>query len=177
MRLLLLPVLLLLAACDAAQGFADARSASEVVDDNVIRAKLNTALITLPDGDLYVDVSSSVFKGRVMLTGSVNDAVAFDQAARIVNQVDGVGEIINELQIGEEGGFQATANDVTIETKLKSKLVQADLPSVNYRWKSVDGNVYLLGEAQDQAELDRVLAIVRGTAGVKRIITHVDIQA
>lgn len=176
MRLLLLGVFLALAACDLAQGVADDRSAGTVVDDNVIRGKLSIALLG-ESGDLFVDVSSSVFEGRVMITGSVNDSAAFDQAARIVNQISGVSEVINELQIGEEGGFKTTAGDVTIEGKLKAKLVQADVKSVNYRWRSVGGNIYILGLAQNQAELDRVLAIVRGTAGVKRIVTHVNIRA
>ncbi len=176
MRLLLLGVFMALAACDLAQGVTDERSAGAVVDDNVIRGKLSVALLG-ESGDLFIDVSSSVFEGRVMLTGSVNDGAAFDQAARIANEIGGVAEVINELQIGEEGGFKTTASDVTIEGKLKAKLVQADVQSVNYRWRSVGGNVYIMGLAQDRAELERLLTIVRDTAGVRRIVTHVDIKA
>ena len=176
MRVLLLGIFLALTACDLAQGVADDRSAGEVIDDNVIRAKLSVALLQ-ESGDLFIDVSSSVFESRVMLTGSVDDGAAFDQAARLANGISGVSEVINELQIGGDGGFKATASDVTIEGKLKAKLVQADVQSVNYRWRAVGGTVYIMGLAQDQAELDRVLAIVRGTAGVKRIVTHVDLKA
>ena len=177
MRLLWLGAFLILAACDLAQGVTDERSAGDVVEDNVIRAKISTALLK-ESGDLFVDVSASVFEGRVMLTGSVDDGEAFDRATQIVNGIDGVSEVINELQIGEDGGFTTTASDVTIEAKLKTKLVQAsDVQSVNYRWRSVAGNVYVMGLAQDQEEFARVLQIVRDTAGVKRIITHVDIKA
>ena len=177
MRFALLGLFVLLTACDLAQGVTDERTASEVVTDNVIRAKLNTALLTQETGDLFVDVSSSVFEGRLMLTGAVDDRAGYDQATRIANQIEGVTEVINELQIGEEGGFKATAADVTIETKMKTKLVQdSDVQSVNYRWSSVGGVVYLMGLAQDQAELDRVMTIVRGTSGVKRVVTHVNLK-
>ncbi len=177
MRFVWLGVLVLLGACDLAQGVTDERTAGEVVSDNVIRAKLSTVLITQETGDLFVDVSGSVFEGRLMLTGSVDDRDAYDRATRLANGIDGVSEVINELQIGEEGGFKVTASDVTIETKIKAKLVQdSAVQSVNYRWRSVGGVVYLMGLAQNQAELDRVRSVVRDTAGVKRIVSHVNLK-
>ena len=162
-------LVLLLTACT---GLVDDRSAGEVLDDSVINTRIDTALAQ-ESGRLFVDVATTVFQGRVMLTGSVTSRDSADTAARIANGVSGVTQVINEIQVTDEGGFTATATDVTIETKLKVKLVAADnIRSANYRWRAVNGVVYLLGLAQDQTEHALVLATVKDTQGVKRVNDH-----
>ena len=125
--------------------------------------------------DLYLNVSTNVFQGRVMLTGSVPDRDSYDTAARLANSVSGVTEVINELQVTEDGGFRATAKDLALEAKLSARLIRANnIKQANYRWKAVNGVVYLLGLAQNQAELDLVLKVIKDTEGVDRVITYVD---
>ncbi len=174
---LLLAAILTLTACGAVESVVDDRSAGQVLDDNVIYTKISTGLVR-ESADLYLDVSTSVFQGRVMLTGSVPNRDSLDTSARVANAVAGVTEVINELQITEEGGFKSTAKDLAIEAKLEAKLIGAtNIKQSNYRWKSVHGIVYLLGLAQDQAELNRVLTVIKDTDGVDRVITHVKLIA
>ena len=168
--------LLLLAACtpivNTVEGIVDDRSAGQVLDDNVIHTKI-AANLANQSGRLFLDVDTVVFQSRVMLTGAVKERGDFDTAAQVANSIGGVLEVINEIQVTDEGGFAATASDLTIETKLKVKLVGADaIRESNYRWKAVNGVVYLLGIAQDQAERDRVIALVKDTVGVRRITDH-----
>lgn len=168
--------LFFLAACtpvvNTVEGIVDDRSAGQVLDDNVIHTKI-AANLANESGRLFLDVDTVVFQGRVMLTGAVKERDNSDAATRIANSVKGVREVINEVQVTQEGGFSTTASDLTIETKLKVKLVGADaVRESNYRWKSVNGVVYLLGIAQDQAERDRVLALVKDTEGVRRLVDH-----
>ena len=168
-RAIAITTFLLLTACT---GLVDDRSAGEVLDDSVINTRIDTALAQ-ESGRLFVDVGTTVFQGRVMLTGSVAARDSADTAARIANGVPGVTQVINEIQVTDDGGFKATAADVTIEAKLKVKLVAAEeIRSANYRWRSVNGIVYLLGLAQDQNEHALVLATVKDTQGVKRVIDH-----
>lgn len=169
-------VLLLLAACtpvvNTVEGIVDDRSAGQILDDNVIHTKI-AANLANESGRLFLDVDTVVFQGRVMLTGAVKQRESSDAATRIANSIKGVREVINEIQVTDDGGFSATAADLTIETKLKVKLVGADaVRESNYRWKSVNGVVYLLGIAQDQAERDRVLALVKDTENVRRLVDH-----
>lgn len=171
--ILLLASVLILGACSAVESIIDDRSTGEVLDDNVIYTKISTAMAR-ESAELYINVSTNVFQGRVMLTGSVPNRDNLDTAARLANAVSGVEEVINELQITDEGGFRATAKDLALETRLGAKLISADnIKQANYRWKAVHGVVYLLGLAQDQAELDLVLTVVKGMQGVDRVITHV----
>ncbi len=170
---LILVAILGLTACSAVESVVDDRSAGQVLDDNVIYAKISTN-IARESGELYVDVSTNVFQGRVMLTGSVPDNASLDTAARLANSVTGVTEVINELQVTEDGGFKTSAKDLATETKLDAKLIAADnIKQSNYRWKVVHGVVYLLGLAQNQAELDLVLTVIKDTQGVDRVVTHV----
>jgi osmotically-inducible protein OsmY len=41
----------------------------------------------------------------------------------------------------------------------------------------VDGVVYLMGIAQDQAELDRVRDLARHTSGVKDVVSYVRLKS
>ncbi len=168
--------LFLLAACtpvvNTVEGIVDDRSAGQVLDDNVIHTKI-AANLANESGRLFLDVDTVVFQGRVMLTGAVKERDNADVATRVANSIKGVREVINEVQVTDEGGFSATAADLTIETKLKVKLVGADaVRASNYRWKAVNGVVYLLGIAQDQAERERVLALVKDTENVRRLVDH-----
>jgi osmotically-inducible protein OsmY len=59
-------------------------------------------------------------------------------------------------------------------TELRSRLLFAkNIQSVNYSIEAVNGTVYLLGVAQDQAELDRVLDVARNVNYVRRVVSHV----
>lgn len=172
---------LLLGACtgpttmiDAATTVAEDRPMGVVLDDAGITIKLNTNLVDEKHRDLFTDVSTNVYSGRVMLTGAVKTAADRSRAAEIAKGIEGVKQVYNEIQVTDQGGVKGTANDLLIETKLKGKLVGAkNVQSINYRWRAVNGVVYFIGQAQDRAELDRVLAIAKDTEDVKRIVTHV----
>lgn len=74
------------------------RSTGEYADDNVIAAKVKSALIADPDvKGTQVDVE--VFKGVVQLSGFVNDAVQVRKATTIASNVGGVTEVRNTLQV------------------------------------------------------------------------------
>ena len=78
---------------------------------------------------------------------------------------------------GEKGGVGQTVNDVWIETKIKAKLLTASgVTSVNFFWRSVRNTVYVIGRARSTGERDKVLAIIRGTDGVKGVKHFIQIK-
>ena len=82
--------------------------------------------------------------------------------------------MINEIEVTDEGGIGAYARDTAIVTELRSKLLFGkDIQSVNYSIESVNGVVYILGVAQDQAELDKAIDIARNVRYVRRVVSHV----
>lgn len=155
---------------------AEERSVGDAVDDLTIRAELNH-LFFQKDVELYRDVSFSVFEGRVLLKGSVPTPEDRIEALRIAWQAAGVREVINELQVTDEGGVLDYARDTWISAQLKGRLlVDVDVLSINYSIETVNGTVYLLGIAQDDAELVRVIEHARGIENVKRVVSHVVVK-
>ena len=152
---------------------AEERSLGDAVDDLTIRAELNH-LFFQEDIDLYQDVSFGVVEGRVLLKGSVPTSETRIQALRLAWQAAGVREVINELQVTDEGGILDYARDTWISAQLKGRmLVDGEVLSINYSIETVNGTVYLIGIAQDEAELDRVIEHARGIEDVKRVVSHV----
>ena len=165
--------LLVGAAATTGLAIVEERSVGDAVDDLTTRAELNQ-LFFEDDVDLYRDVSFSVIEGRVLLKGSVPTSEARIRALRIAWQAGGVREVINEIQVTDESGILDYARDTWISTQLKGKLlVDTDVLSINYSVETVNGTVYIIGIAQDEAELERVVEHARTIEDVKRVVSHV----
>ena len=151
----------------------DERSTKEVASDLAIRETLNR-LIFKQNIRLYQTVSIAVIEGRVLLTGIVPSADDAGLARRLAERAAGVREVIDEIQVGDESGFLDIADDASISSQLSAALV-ADTAIVwnNYRVGAVGGTVYLLGIAQDEAELSQVAEHARKIDGVKDVVSHV----
>jgi len=55
-------------------------------------------------------------------------------------------------------------------------LVTPNIKSVNYSFEAIDGVVYILGIAQSQDELNKVIEIARKIGGVNKVINYVRIS-
>lgn len=127
--------------------------------------------------DLMKNLNLQIYEGRVLLSGVVPEMTLQEEAVRMAWQPPGVRDVINEIEVRESGGIQEFAQDRWIATQLGAKLLFADnVYSLNYSAKSVGGVVYLIGLAQDQKELDRVLQVARTTPHVKKVVSHVLIK-
>ena len=125
------------------------------------------------DHKMLVDVGIEVYGGRVLLTGVVPNEDMRAQAVKLAWTVSGVQEVINEIQIGEDGIIDL-ARDTWITTQLKSKITfDGEIASINYFIETVNGSVYLLGVARNQAELDRVIAHAKSIEYVRKVVSHV----
>lgn len=126
---------------------------------------------------LFGNVDISVVEGRVVLTGNVPHAEDRVKAVRLVWEVPGVRQVTDELQIHDGTGVSGYAKDSWIIAKMRTQMILAkDVMSINYTMDCVNGTVYLMGVAQDQGELDRVINLARNTSGVKDVISYVRIK-
>ena len=101
------------------------------------------------------------------------------QATKDAGKIAGldVKRIINELQVTSDYGPGAAANDLWIETKLKVKLLGTKgIRSINYRWRSVNGVVYVIGAGRSQKEINTLLNVIRTTDRVNKVVNHVWIR-
>jgi len=149
----------------------------QTIDDNVIKLELNRRLID--DGlGVFKDVSTVVFAGRILLIGSVDQPETQERAAVLAQQVAGVRDVINEIQVDDTGGIGTFISDVIIEKAIQSAYLFDDvINSSNFRIRSVNGVVYMMGQAAGRLEYDRAAAVAVKTDDVKQVVNYVEISA
>ena len=150
------------------------RGFSGTIDDTKIRTDINAAWLNA-DTQMFRKVDLSIYEGRVMLTGIVLSEAQRDEAIRLTWQVVGVREVINEININPQGqDFTDYTHDTWIQQKLQAKLLfDKDVKNINYVVDVVGGVIYILGIAQDQAEMNRVIADASDITAVKRVVNHI----
>src|SRR5271163_1510351 len=159
-------------AATAGVAVSEDRGLSGALTDTRIRADINGKWLNA-SMDVLQKVDLTVQEGRVHLTGTVPTADMRLQAVKLVWQVEGVRQVIDDIEVGEDkSGVGDYARDVLISTRLRTDILfDRAIQSVNYSVETVDGVVYLMGVAQDQAELDRVTGYARNLRYVKRVVS------
>lgn len=149
------------------------RSVGDAVDDATIQLKINEGLLQA-DEKLFGAVGTVVLEGRVLLTGNVPTPDDRVRAVRLTWKVEGVKEVLNELQVASRGSVVQYFKDAKVTTQLRFLMLKdRDISDVNYSVETVTGIVYLMGLAKDQAELNKVINHARNIAGVAKVISHV----
>ncbi len=164
------------AAATAGVAAAQERGLGGAIEDTKIRLQINDKWFQA-DEDLYRKVALQVQQKRVLLTGVVPSEEMRLQAVRLAWQADGVEEVINEIEVGEGPSVTDMARDTWISTQLRGKLLfDKQIASINYSIETSRQVVYLIGVAQSQGELDRVVAHARNLAYVRRVVSYVRIK-
>jgi osmotically-inducible protein OsmY len=149
------------------------RSVGNALDDVSIRTKLDARLAQESTG-LFLRVSTTVIEGRVLLAGRVATPEARLDATRIAWSVEGVRRVDNDLEVADTGGWLDGPADFIMRVRLATVLLaDKDIKDVNYTTDVVHGVVYLMGVAQDQEEVDKVIAHAQKLNGVKRVENYV----
>lgn len=146
---------------------------SSAVSDVSIKGGINEAWFQY-NLEAFSKLSTTVNQGRVLLTGVVQDPQHRVEAVRLVWQVKGVKQVINEIQVADSEGLPGFVRDGWITTRLRSSLTfDSQVQSLNYSIDTVQGVVYLMGVAMSQRELDRVTQVARTIPNVKQVVSYV----
>lgn len=146
---------------------------SAAVSDTVIKAKINDAWINY-DVNTFAKLSTTVEQGRVLITGVVQDPNARVEAVRLAWQVKGVKQVINEIRVADSEGISGFLRDKWITSRLRTAItIDRGVQSINYSIDTVSGVVYLMGYAQNQSELNRVIETARTISNVKQVVSYV----
>ena len=167
------PEMLLTGGATAATSVAQERGPGEAVSDNVIAARINDHWLEY-DWHIFRDVSTSISEGRVMLTGKVAKPEDELAAVRLTWDVGGVREVLDDIKVTNEGDAISYARDIWISTQLRSSLTfDGQIRAINYNIVTVDGVVHILGLAQNQDEIDRVMQYAKNVNYVRDVVNHV----
>jgi len=155
---------------------AQERGFKGAMNDTEIRLQIND-LWFQESVSLYSKINLQVQEGRVLLTGNVPDPETRLNAVRLAWQAHGVREVINEIEVKDKSSLTDSAQDVWIATQLKTKLlVDSEVSSINYSIETVNQVIYLMGVAQSQAELDRVIGHAKDISYVRRVVNYVRVK-
>ncbi len=131
-----------------------------------------------------------------MVTGMVDSKGKYYDVMSLVKQDNRIKTVYDHLVIADQETIDAyhraedqygknavpadsatqSVSDVWIEGQIKALLLaEKGVSSVNYRWQAVQNVVYIMGEAQTDEELNKVLSIVRRIKGVSRVVSHVSV--
>lgn len=183
--LIALVALLALTACDIyipifhedPTTLSEDRSEEMKQQDDRIRGDILSAFVEREVGRLK-NITVDVYEQNVLLTGTVTGLQARDTAGVVAASAEGVGGIINEIQVIEDSSLRDKTEDLSIENMLKASLRKSNkINSFNLRWHSVNGVVYMFGRAKSQQERDKALQIARSVKGVRDVIDHIVVRA
>ncbi len=153
------------------------RGFGQGIDDNAIALSINDAWLKA-DPAIFRLVDTTVSEGRVLLTGSVKYPETRIEAQRLAWTADGVRQVINEIQVTDKRELTDAPMDAWITARLRVALVFApSINAVNFTVDTVNRTVYLMGIAQNQAELDEVVERARAVGGVQDVVSHVRLKS
>ncbi len=152
------------------------RGVEGVARDTKIATQIRVAYLEA-NSTLATNIGIEVYERRVLLTGLIESEDLRANAVQLAWAIDGVKDVLNEIQIKDQEGVVEFAYDSWISAQLQTKMTfDENILAINYSIETVNAVVYLIGIAQDQAELDRVLAHARGIDRVRRVISHVRVK-
>ena len=152
------------------------RGLNGAVDDFTIKTNVERALVAA-DPRLQPGITTTVYEGRVLLTGRVPTPQMKAEAEQATARVANVRALYNELEVAPAEGAWNDAQDAWITTRIRSEMVlDPAIRSINYSIDTQNGSVYLIGSARSQAELDRATRIARYVPGVKRVVSYIALR-
>ena len=152
------------------------RSLGTVVDDATIKLNLSAKFLK-SENKLFLDVNSNVTEGRVLLTGLVDTQEIRIEAVRKVWEINGVREVINEIEVGNKTTLKEYMNDLWINTQVKSLAAKTiGLRSFSYNFETIKGKVYIAGITSRPEQLQTIVESTKTIKGVKEIVNYVVIK-
>ncbi|CAM3542278.1 BON domain-containing protein [Thalassospira profundimaris] len=182
-----------LAACGPLQMPLEDRTGNDQWQDTQIKSGI-LGEFSKVDHTYLMDVNIDIWEQNVMVTGMVDSKGKYYDVISLVKQDNRIKTVYDHLVIADQETIDAyhraedeygknavptdsatqSVSDVWIESQIKALLLaEKGVSSVNYRWQSVQNVVYIMGEAQSDAELEKVLSIVRRIKGVTKVVSHI----
>ena len=153
----------------------DEKTLGDVFDDTSISIGIKDRVF-MYEAILVTKIDVDVEKGKVLLTGILNDQSQRVEVVRLAWKQPGVKEVINEIEIEDSFNIKNYAEDKIIKVQLLGKVLSdKDIKKLKYNFEVQNKVIFILGVTSDEAELERVFDHARSIKGVQDIISYVDI--
>jgi osmotically-inducible protein OsmY len=155
---------------------SEERGLGQAVNDNGIQLGIANAMLQADPG-LVTTVDVEVHEGRVLLAGQVDKPEDRVTAVKLAWQQPNVVEVIDEIKVTKSETVGEYLHDAWLAQSLRNDLlIDSRVRSINYNVDCVAGTIYLMGVAQDQAELQRVIDHARDISYVRNVVSFVRLK-
>ena len=152
------------------------RGFSGTIEDTYLMSKI-VSKITLMKLSNFSNITVSVNNGNVLLAGNIENQEKRLELTKKVWWIDGVKEVLNELEIGPQIPISKKTEDFIFEAKIEKRLLfEPGIFSNNYSVDVVNGNVYVMGISSDIEEKTKVENFLNNMNDIKKLILLVDIH-
>ncbi len=152
------------------------RSSKQAAIDILIKAKIEEAMFSNNYDKLFSKVRVLVYESRVLLVGTVEEESMKKKANQISWNTKNVKEVANYIMIGKSDLIDYV-KDTRISLELRAKmLADKDVSEVNFSITTENRVLYLVGIAQNDKELNKVIEHASNIAGVKKIVNLINLK-
>ena len=152
------------------------RSSKQDAIDILIKAKIEEAMFSSDYDKLFSKVRVIVYEGRVLLVGTVVEESIKETANQISWNTKNVNEVANYITIGKNDLIDYV-KDTRISLELRAKmLTDKEVSEVNFSVTTENRILYLVGVAQNNKELNKVIEHASNIAGVKKIVNLIRLK-
>lgn len=152
------------------------RTIGEGIDDTTAGTEVKSRLMAA-DSTAFMQVDVEVAEGNLLLSGSVPTDQHKQTAEIIAHSVRSVHTVYNEILVGPRRGIGRNANDELISAQIRTRLVASpNVRAINVNIETFDGNVYLMGLARTDMELQKAAEIASTTPGVRRVVSFMQVR-
>jgi osmotically-inducible protein OsmY len=161
-----------LSGCVGVNVTAQERPFERAFSDFSARTDMNARMLA-EDPRLFANVSTTVLEGRVHLAGTVNSEAERQRAQQLASATPGVLEVINNIEITQGGGILETVDDRWIAGQVRAAiLTDGTIRDSNYTIDTQNNIVYVMGIAQNEGELQKVLNHAASVRGVRQVVNY-----
>ncbi|MBT3939564.1 MAG: BON domain-containing protein [Pelagibacterales bacterium] len=155
------------------------RSIKDAAIDMKLGLQLQKKLFTLSKDKLFGSVDVIIIEQRVMMIGNVESQKLRDLATQAAWEISPkIKDVLNEITIGEKSTIISEAKDARISLSLSGLLIgDSDISDINFNHSVSKQVIFLIGIAQDNEELNKVINHARTVKGVKKVINHIILKS
>ncbi|MFL6677748.1 MAG: BON domain-containing protein [Burkholderiaceae bacterium] len=146
----------------------DRRTGGTQIEDQAIELKSGGRLREAIGDKGHVNVTS--YNRIVLISGEVPSEADKAAAEKAVRDIEGVNNVVNELEVGPNSTISTRSSDTVITTRVKSALIDAkDVQASAIKVITERGNVYLMGRVTER-EATRASEVARAQPSVLKVV-------
>ncbi|MBX3511202.1 MAG: BON domain-containing protein [Hyphomonadaceae bacterium] len=153
------------------------RTIGQGIDDATASQEVKMRLLAT-DRAGYAEVDVEVANGALLLSGPAPSEQHRQTAEMVARSVASVHTVYNEIVVGPPSSLARSAQDELITAQIRTRFAASNaVRAVNINIETYSGNVYLMGTARSDHELQRAAEIAASTPGVRRVVSFMQVLA